>query len=1514
MLSSVLDNIELRESRLLVWGIVDGFFTREELGDLIDPMIDAALESGNEEFYKASDLILALCELNWLVQVEGGGDCVGYRSRMAETVRLLLRLRQLFPKHALPGAWQQASTLVADFRFLRRPRTYPRRDVPADTALARLKTVTSNPAIHLGAKALLTSGNSDFKLAGFQIRAVERIIRGIETDAPIGTIVCAGTGSGKTLAFYLPALASITRHLIKSGGEDPWVKSIALYPRTELLKDQLREVVSRCISLREALPSTAKVSIRIGALFSDTPTSAKFCEWSLSGHDRICPSIRCVKCGDELRWLRADFSVGIERLVCNSCNFEIDGGTLPLTREAMRKSPPDILFTTTEMLNQRLSDNSMNQLFGIGAKAKRPPELVLMDEVHTYDGRHGAQVAFLMRRWQRLLEQPLRFVGLSATLREAPAFFAALTGARANLIEEISPHTNEIESEGAEYMIALRGDPVSRAALLSTSIQTIMLLQRALDPRTPNLKDSISGGAFGQRTFVFADNLDIVNRLYYDLLSAEGRTGFGSPDMRNAPNGGLAILRKSGASRLRYHNGQDWRFCESLGHQLSTRMDIERVSSQDRGINSNADVVVATAALEVGFDDPTVGAVVQHKSPKGMAGFLQRKGRAGRTRGMRPWTAIVLSDYGRDRIAYQNYDLLFDPELPVRTLPLSNRYINRMQAVYATLDFLGQRLQDAPFGSVWRDLAGPVNDARASRLQKEIRLILESTYGTKRLQDYLQRALKVSADEVSALFWEYPRPLMTMVLPTALRRLATKWTAYGHPNSDLQIRNHPLPDFIPATLFADLNLAEVRIGLPHLAIGKEEDQPTMSVFQAMREFAPGRVSRRYGLRSKSERHWIAPSEAIQLGGHVESAECVLDIDAFCGNVFLGKFLSRIDGKTMEIPVYRPVLISPLAPPLTVKDSSNAQLLWQSQFVPVGQPIWLNPPVGSIWGDLIQKLGFYMHAHHAPVEIRRFATGSSAEIGVGSGEKIRTKVSFERHSRTVGMGAAFQADGVVFNLCLPSDLHKQHGIGSDKKWRSLRTARFLDVAWRGTRLSEVASPFMREWLAQVFLSSLTYESIAKNVSLKCAADAIATGTASVSLLQVLGILFQSNIVELDEEATALGSQDKLRIELDECLHSPAIVSELMSMASLLWEPISEEWEEWLRNVYQSTLASALLRSITDLCPALDPDDLCVDLNRGAMLDSVTDSVDSAVIVEIWITEKSPGGSGLIEEFMRCYAEDPRRFFSTVRASLDMGEFELIDHQLSKFLQLMNDSSQVSQVRELVQKFRGVTGHDQMTRTSTELRAALVLEGFSPFHGFMVSMANRLLRPGVGSATDRYLAEVMNRWEVEEQRLGLEIDLRIICYWLSQSSEIDNVIAEVGVPAGQDNTAWRLSAIYGLLWARGRVIRQTSLQTRNPFCDLPQIERLLVAESISDDRVRIPVACVDWLQQTFELLATGRLVTLTSDESQRSNLGDALNALITNPVDAGYIRAYARLQGIRQSGSTLEADIELLEALQ
>src|SRR5206468_1901876 len=142
---------------------------------------------------------------------------------------------------------------------------------------------------------------------------------------------------------------------------------------------------------------------------------------------------------------------------------------------------------------------------------------------------------------------------------------------------------------------------------------------------------------------------------------------------------------------------------------------------------------------------------------------------------------------------------------------------------------------NAPQGSVWRDLTGPPkNDGRTARLIKELRRVLETEPGTRQLTDYLRAAMRMSDEEISALMWEYPRPLMTTVLPTALRRLASNWRAGGERNQDFQIRNNPLPEFIPASLFADLNLAEVRIDLPN-AVHDQQNELAMPLFAALRE-------------------------------------------------------------------------------------------------------------------------------------------------------------------------------------------------------------------------------------------------------------------------------------------------------------------------------------------------------------------------------------------------------------------------------------------------------------------------------------------------------------------------------------------------------------------------------------------------------------------------------------------------------------------------------------------------------
>ena len=382
----------------------------------------------------------------------------------------------------------------------------------------------------------------------------------------------------------------------------------------------------------------------------------------------------------------------------------------------MQREPPDILFTTTEILNQRLSDHWMWGLFGLGLAQSKKPLLAFLDEVHTYEGVAGAQAAITLRRWRHLLSAPISWVGLSATLGNSARFFADLTGAHPDRVVEITPSMDEYEELGAEYQILLRGNPSSRASLLSTTIQTSLLVPRVLDP--PDAADT--SGAFGRRAFLFTDDLDVTNRLFDDLRDAEAFTIFGKPHAQRQP---LANIRGAGPdAAVRDVEGQRWRICEDIGHPLDRRLIIGRTSSQDAGVNQSANIVVATAALEVGFNDPLVGAIIQHKAPRGMASFLQRKGRAGRDRAMRPITLTILSDYGRDRAFYQAYEHLFEPTLEPQHLPIRNPYVLKIQAVFALFDWLAARTVGYEKAWQWDLLSRPLAEP-----SKAVRAVIDRT-------------------------------------------------------------------------------------------------------------------------------------------------------------------------------------------------------------------------------------------------------------------------------------------------------------------------------------------------------------------------------------------------------------------------------------------------------------------------------------------------------------------------------------------------------------------------------------------------------------------------------------------------------------------------------------------------------------------------------------------------------------------------------------------------------------------
>jgi DEAD/DEAH box helicase domain-containing protein len=179
------------------------------------------------------------------------------------------------------------------------------------------------------------------------------------------TLVATGTGSGKTECFVYPALDHCAR--ARQAGEGG-IKVLVIYPMNALAMDQAR---------------------RLAQLIARTPA---------------------------FHGLRIGLFVGGNAGPPGSGMLMTPEGVIT-DRDTMRRHPPDILLTNYKMLDYLLIRPRDRQLW----EHNRPTTLryVVVDELHTFDGAQGTDLALLLRRLRARLRIPaghLICVGTSATL------------------------------------------------------------------------------------------------------------------------------------------------------------------------------------------------------------------------------------------------------------------------------------------------------------------------------------------------------------------------------------------------------------------------------------------------------------------------------------------------------------------------------------------------------------------------------------------------------------------------------------------------------------------------------------------------------------------------------------------------------------------------------------------------------------------------------------------------------------------------------------------------------------------------------------------------------------------------------------------------------------------------------------------------------------------------------------------------------------------------------------------
>ena len=1489
-----LNLLEEIEYKSIQWGYTAGVLIEDEIFDKADEFIENSNSNLDSE-----DLIEYLLDEKLIFEVTTLQG-LGYRTRFGEAIHLLTNIRQIFGKRT----WQESPRLVSDFRVKLQKRFYPKREINPSDVLLRDELSD----LSFLQKEIWHSLTKNMTLAKFQENATCELLN--ENSVYNGVIVTAGTGSGKTLSFYLPALLKIVDSLQKDN--DSWTRVIAAYPRVELLRDQFSEAIQQSLSISNTLHNNKIRPIKIGALYGKIPNTASIDELQRKGWKRniqdsgyICPIINCPYTNTELVWLDTDIENNKERLVPNK---QVEGAItltdeyIILTRSRLIKEAPDLLFITLEMINKRLSDSNINRLFGIRKKKHQRPFLMLLDEVHTYTGTTGAQASMVLKRWKQAVMTPVKFVGLSATLNEAERFFSELTGIYENKVIEITPQSDEMIEEGSEYQIILKSDPVNKTSLLSTTIQTIMLIGRLLNPVGSIEKSSFKEIIYGEKVFAFSDDLDVTNRLFDDLKDAEGWNIFNQND---AQSSSLAMLRKQDTpiDKFKAINGQDWKACEDIGHKFNgadiySKLKISRTSSQDTGVDTNSSVVIATASLEVGFNDPTVGAVIQHKAPYNWANFLQRKGRAGRKRGTKPFMITTLSDFGRDRIAFNHYEYFFNPIVPIQRLPIYNRYILKIQAVTVLFDWLSNQIS---VQQIWmfKILSTP-NLKESQKTQKAIAEILillnqlldQNSLIHKEFIQYLGYALSIKHDkDIDEILWNAPRSLLLEVIPTLIRRLTTNWKV-AFPKDDNIYEDYieylPLPKFITPTLFSDLALPEVRI---IVELDQEKEKPyTMPLQQAIREFAPGRISRRFASQRGNLYHWIPIS--------INEEYQTMEIKEYATKY---EYVSSIVHDNENISVFRPYELKLEKNTIqNISKKSNSTLKWNTKFIKSGEPISVYLSKQNSWSNTIESIEFFVHSHNSNTEIIRYSTGTTANLSFKGGETFETEIEFLDEGQLSSIGFSFNADAMCFKYKIPSLLDMENIKLNPELIRELKLEWFKYQVLNDSKLPKQITIFEKNWLQEVISNAIIVLSSTQGISLEKSNAKLKND--SEIIFEILSEMFNTDMKIEDEDEKLEDQESKLFSSLNELLRDNSIRLRLHEIFNHAIIDNSQQWYIWLRNSLHTTFANTLLFASESLTP-----------NQSSIDTLLVDPMplDDSNIAEIWLSESSAGGVGVIDELINIIAQDPNALFKSINATTQVSDYELVVDSLEQFIYLLQKDTVL---KNLTLNICNVKSHNERQELLNSLYSKLNSLGISMGHSFKVALNTRLLKEGVDSGFFDLIFELIQYRDEFEEKINLAIDLKLFCFIVVKQDIFRTKLESLNLNSNNDliSTANLLSNI---LWTRSFEARQQHFQSYNPFRQNQFNDPKLIKQFILNDNIQlIQMSDDNWRNHTIKLLEKYSVCKLKiGKDHQDIFFKESLSQLLTQPIDIDFLQLYIMIDGVEKLSNYIIVTLRLREEM-
>jgi len=521
----------------------------------------------------------------------------------------------------------------------------------------------------------------------------------------------------------------------------------------------------------------------------------------------------------------------------------------------------------------------------------------------------------------------------------------------------------------------------------------------------------------------------------------------------------------------------------------------------------------------------------------------------------------------------------------------------------------------------------------------------------------------------------------------------------------------------------------------------DKDEERMGIAQALYEFCPGRVSKRYSTADREPGYWLEVS-----GRLLDDVTGMAISEVFADAVLL----DSLPADTGAVTIYQPLILRLVPQDARVTERSNASWQWQSRVETIGEGRPLPLRRSGVWQRAIGRAQAHLHREQSGVELLRFAETWDFDLQLArprrqtkSGRGTLAAIDEEGVSREA-VGFRLKVDGLEWEIAARflADLAPP----PETSTRGLRAHFYLDQLKTSSRLQGVVDRFSAEWLHRTSVAMLLATVLTQHCTLPEAQAAL----RDIRLPALRKVLHQVIPVATDDDDSPRPPAT-LRERLVGLWSDPIVRGEIENLERTLWEPLGEAFFEWCKRRGLSAIAQAFRAAALIGSEGVSEDDFTLDLfwnHTGP--------------ARVFLSEEGAGGLGHAEAVVAAIRKTPELFPEGVRHALTFCPREQLATSMFTFLTALHAEGPDGPLRAAVAAIRSAQDFKGLEAASEGFKTALWEAGLDASRSFVVAVVARIVRPGSSAQTDR-IAYVLNAlWRRKCERLGGDIDPAVFAY--------------------------------------------------------------------------------------------------------------------------------------------------------